>query len=1099
MEIIVESERPLFQSQSKEVNKENKLARQLHQICNNIGMEIDLKRSVPILHELGKEYQSQSPDKFNLLRSAALYNAALVRSPDNAQEIESDLKQLCKHILSKADAKKQDVDLVAKSKEVKISLENTRKKTLQKLSKIKQIPDVVDRNEAVELENVKIYDVRRLQEDIATEYIKIMADIAAFCEDVMGEAPFTFAIAGMGSLARKEITPYSDFEHIILLPNTVNTDHESYEQKLEYYRWFSVIFQTIVINLQETILPSVLIFSLNDKSSNLGNWFYDGYTPRGIAFDGMMLHACKFPLGRQEWTTKKPWKTELIKPIDEMLKYLNSEESLKNGYHLSDILTKTCFVYKDRALFEEYEKGVYQKLKHGVNDDSTQKEIKKQVSDDLKNFAIKSAIPDVKIKNKFNVKHVFYRTTTLFLSAMGRMYNIQSSSCFDIVEELASENIISEFAKHLLMFAVALACEVRLRWYMENKSQSDEISNDLETETNVIIKLFNLIGKTSTIKYFYIAYALQCDIVKRLKLQKHHLFSNPVLLNLSIGHSFDDFEYLHNFAAKPNHKISVNNYYLDFDECMNDLTLSECGKESENQVSSINKLLDEIQICGNHLFEISLYEVALKCFEFVAECLQQKIIEEREDGTSSASTLCSIRKNIAYNCFLVVRCLICMKKYETALNCLEEYTQISSNSTDAQYWIGRCFLLQKQLPEALVYFMKSISSSRDSELQETIEENANTESDNIAANFDQTNVMCTSFIETPTTLEVNSTIIIDIAYRYYWIGICFLNMKEFGKAMPYFRKALERKKKLSDDANRDKEIADIFYHLGYCLKNNVEKLETAVKYFKKSLKIKQDTSQNTSMDNEIADSEYCLGWCLIENSKYKKAMPHFCTSLQILKQLSLDADADKNVAEAHYAIGYCLLKLKKADQAIEHFYTSLQIKKRLSSDDTIDPVVAHYNLNLGVCYFCTGKPKEAINFFKTSLEIQERISQNASIDRDVGLTSDYISRCLLATNETQEAIVYLQRSIHISKLSNQYERRNTKTKKCCTISLAMSCARNRCCVKFLNCCNQTCKGGIDQEPLSATAIDCSHTFLRTSCCCCTIFILIGVIIILAIV
>ena len=439
MEIVNENENPLFQTQSIETNKENKLALQLYQICNGDGKEINLKRSTPILHELGKEYQTRSLDKFSLLKSAALYNAALIRLLDNAQKIESDLKQLCKQILYEADAKKQDVDLVAKSREVKTSLENMRTKTLQKLSEIKRIPDDVDRNEAVNLEKIKIYDVRRLQDDIATEYIKIMADIATFCEDVMGEAPYTFAIAGMGSLVRKEITPYSDFEHIILLPNTVNALEESYEHKLEYYRWFSVIFQTIVINLQETILPSVAIFSLNDKSSKLGNWFYDGYTPRGIAFDGMMLHACKFPLERQEWTTNKPWKTELIKSINEMLKYLDSVENLKNGYHLSDILIKTCFVYGDRALFEEYEKGVYQKLKHDVNDDSALKDIKKQVSDDLENFAITSAISHVKEKNKFNVKNVFYRTTTLFLSTMGRMYNIQSSSCFGRVEELASE------------------------------------------------------------------------------------------------------------------------------------------------------------------------------------------------------------------------------------------------------------------------------------------------------------------------------------------------------------------------------------------------------------------------------------------------------------------------------------------------------------------------------------------------------------------------------------------------------------------------------------------------------------------------------------
>ena len=1095
MEIINEKEIVPLQRQSTKTTKENRLARQLYEICNSYGKEIDLKRSIPILHDLGKEYQIQSSDKFSLLKSAALYNAALVRSPDNAQEIESDLKQLCKQILFEADAKKQDVDLVAKSREVKMNLHNLRTNTRQKLSKIKQIPDVVDRNEVANLETVKIYDVRRLQEDIAAEYTNIMADIAAFCEDVMGKAPSTFAIAGMGSLARKEITPYSDFEHIILLPNIVNTDHESYEQKLEYYRWFSVIFQTIVINLQETILPSVAIFSLNDKSSNLGNWFYDGYTPRGIAFDGMMLHACKFPLGRQEWTTNKPWKTELIKPIDEMLKYLDSEESLKNGYHLSDILTKTCFVYKDRALFEEYEKGVCQKLKHAVDDDSTQKEIKKQVSDDLKNFAITSAISHVKMKNKFNVKHVFYRSTTLFLSAMGRMYNIQSSSCFDIVEELAKKNI-SKFAQHLLMFAVALACEVRLRWYMDNKSQSDEISTDLEAETNVITKLFNLIGKSSTIKYFHIAYALQCDIAKRLKLQKHHLFSNPILLNVSIGHSFDDRAYFHNFFGKPNHKISVNNSFLDFDECMNVLTLSESGKESENRVSSIKKPSDEIQICGNHLFEIRLYEEALECFEIVAERLQQEITEERDDGISSASTLCTIRKDMAYNCFLVVRCLICLKKYEKALNRLEECIQISSKSADADYWIGRCFMLQKQLPKARDYFMKSIQNWENVS-QKAIKKNSKAEIDSSIANLSQTNVVCTSFIQTSTTMEVNSNI--DVAYKYYWIGICFLNMKESRKAMSYFQKALRRKELLSDDVTKDNEIADILNRLGFCLKNDVKKLKTAISYFEESLKVKKSTPQNISLHNELADTEYFLGWCLIENSKYKKAMPHFCTSLQILEQLSLDADTDKNVAEAHYAIGYCLLNLKKADQAIEHFDKSLQIKMRLSSNVSTDPFVSHYNFNLGVCYFRLAKPKEAINFFKRSLEIRENISQNTSIDRDVGFALDYISRCLLATNETLEAMRYLRRSIHISKLAKQYERK-TKTK-IWTYSLAMSCAKNWCCVKLLKCNYQTCQGGIDQEPLSATVIDCSYGFLLMSGYCvmfiCIVFVTILIVVALS--
>ena len=74
----------------------------------------------------------------------------------------------------------------------------------------------------------------------------------------------------------------------------------------------------------------------------------------GVLFDGMMSHTCKFPLGRIQSATEKPFKTELIKPVDKMLKYLSSEESLKNGYHLNEILTDTCFVDGDQIVYDEF-------------------------------------------------------------------------------------------------------------------------------------------------------------------------------------------------------------------------------------------------------------------------------------------------------------------------------------------------------------------------------------------------------------------------------------------------------------------------------------------------------------------------------------------------------------------------------------------------------------------------------------------------------------------------------------------------------------------------------------------------------------------------
>ena len=68
-----------------------------------------------------------------------------------------------------------------------------------------------------------------------------MQQLSHFCIETMGPPPCKYAIVGMGSLARIEVTPYSDFEHIILLEN-----HENCEEHYEYFRWFSFIFHTII-------------------------------------------------------------------------------------------------------------------------------------------------------------------------------------------------------------------------------------------------------------------------------------------------------------------------------------------------------------------------------------------------------------------------------------------------------------------------------------------------------------------------------------------------------------------------------------------------------------------------------------------------------------------------------------------------------------------------------------------------------------------------------------------------------------------------------------------------------------------------------------
>ena len=521
------------------IDEEEMLADKLKHICNDKGQEINATKSAAIFHEMANIYQKRSQLQHNnstsimtnLIKSAALYNAAITRS-QNIENLQSDLKQLCVDILNFAGTKQTSADLIQEAKQLKEKIQDMRNFVNKNL--LKDTDKDISINHQ---EQEKIKHSKNLQNKITQDYTQIMADLSQYCEEVMGEAPCKFTVVGMGSLARKDITPYSDFEHIIVLEE-LSQQKTQKENILNYFRWFSVIFQTVVLNLQETILSSISIYSLNDKESNHGNWFNDAFATRGISFDGITLLGCKFPLSRQQFTGNKPWKTELIKPVNEMLKYLTTEENLKNGYHLKDILTKICFVYGNKTIFDDFELSVHEILEE--DDRKFQIEtIKRQMLEDLKKFADRITLLELLPRKQFNLKQVMYISTTLFILALGRAYNIRATSSYDIIEKLEEIGEINENTKHRLMHAVAIACEMRLKWCMKCQCQNDVVQDNAGNDT-AIKMLLNLATKENVISYFQTAYALQCDISKRFKLDKNNFYSNPILFKSTLYYCLEE-------------------------------------------------------------------------------------------------------------------------------------------------------------------------------------------------------------------------------------------------------------------------------------------------------------------------------------------------------------------------------------------------------------------------------------------------------------------------------------------------------------------------------------------------------------------------------
>ena len=58
---------------------ETSLQKQLRELCDSKGREINPDQSAVVLNNLSLLYRCKSPDKISLVQSAALLNAAIVR------------------------------------------------------------------------------------------------------------------------------------------------------------------------------------------------------------------------------------------------------------------------------------------------------------------------------------------------------------------------------------------------------------------------------------------------------------------------------------------------------------------------------------------------------------------------------------------------------------------------------------------------------------------------------------------------------------------------------------------------------------------------------------------------------------------------------------------------------------------------------------------------------------------------------------------------------------------------------------------------------------------------------------------------------------
>jgi tetratricopeptide (TPR) repeat protein len=425
---------------------------------NRVGEAISLQKLAELYITKGTRQ--------NLVQAAGMYQYILLCLPENQQlikqilvEIEAKLIVLCNGIFREKEVLLEQLESNAKI------LKSLRDNLDEKIQKMTEHPS---------------------PQDVVLLYREINMQLKGFIKGLMdqvielqGEKSPCFAAIGFGSLAREEMTPYSDLEFGILLD-------ENTEKNKEYFRNFTYLLHLKVINLGETILRALNIPCLSTMYS------LDRRTPRGFAFDGEGVKGkgCKTPLGNRN-------SFELIQTPEEMAKYQEKDPAgnwwFEKEPHLPMELSTFIHLAGDEKLVEKYQKAMDTQLKVPYKEfpslrefyarEHLRKEDEKTFDPTLQHHYDEGRLLQVK-QDLYRLPHLLIdRLTLLSDCKLPEQSDVRSQSTFDRIDRLCRQKVISEPATNNLLWLISMTCFQRLKVYSKYKKQCEAMNALLSSST----------------------------------------------------------------------------------------------------------------------------------------------------------------------------------------------------------------------------------------------------------------------------------------------------------------------------------------------------------------------------------------------------------------------------------------------------------------------------------------------------------------------------------------------------------------------------------------------------------------------------------------
>ncbi|XP_066285259.1 uncharacterized protein [Branchiostoma lanceolatum] len=926
-------------------------------------------------------------------QAAALYNAAMARTDRNKHSVTKKLEEIEQWFLrytANVEIKPVPSDSTIRHQK-RLQEMRTRAKSQLDVINEQHNPYQYDEDDPVMItvEADRAEAVKALFKNIAKDRQMFIEDLVGECITTLGPHPCKYAFIGLGSQATELVTPYSDLEFAILIEDGKDNDvTRRYFLNLTHYLHLKVI------NLGETILPSMAIPSLNDFPEN--DWFFDSITPRGFAFDGFMPWASKTPFGRDQTKTKPP--VSLIQTPAEMAKFQRLDVSVAEGYHLSDILRRVVFLTGEEALVTEY----VTKLKGIITGDLLSC-FRSRLSATQMLWESREQFDTLEPTGQLlNVKKDIYRFPGIAIEILALCCQIIFASTWDMIDELKETGKINEENASHLTVLTSISAELRLRTYLANGGQRDTMSpliqmkyqsKPQEVSDTTLSSIFHVPNIQVLFRYYCRAIPLKKCIPESLQVQQNKVLKTTIL----------------DTSHECRGRISIHLFLFNSAKLHLEAALKDVGSDNIKRVEILHMLGTLWAFFDDCKTGISMHEEALRVCKNIYD-----------DNTANPATAVSLN-NLGWSWSNLGDHNQAISFYEQSLSMTKtiygnntEHPDIAASLNNlGSSWNG--LGIHKK---AISYYEQSLTMKKTIYGYNTAHPDIAASLNNLGSSWNGLGVhkKAISYHEQSLTMKKTiygyNTAHPDVAKSLNNLGSSWSRLGEHKKAISFYEQSLSMKKTIYGDSTAHPDVAGSLNNLGLSW-SNLSNHKKAISYYEQSLTIRKVIYGDNTEHPDIAASLNNLGSSWNDLGNHKKAISYHEQSLTMKKTIYGYNTAHPDVATSLNNLGLSWTDLGDHKKAISYFEQSLSIWNSTYRDNTAHPHIAGSLNNIGSSWDQLGDHNKAISFYEQSLSMTKTIYGNNTAHPDIAASLNNLGRSWSQLGDDKKAISYYEQSLSI--------------------------------------------------------------------------------------